>query len=128
MTRNQLKDKGEELAARKSLTQSPHVSKVLALVVLAVLCIAASIGWGCTSSSLPTPPLATVIPLDPCYERNSRVDQVILNTGYDQVAGAPYTAGLTDGYWQLVESFDSALTVPAPAWVISPSSAWATLV
>jgi hypothetical protein len=52
---------------------------------------------------------------------------VILNTGYNQTAGALYQTGQTDGYWRLVESPDSTLFVPAPAWVINPSSAWATL-
>jgi hypothetical protein len=65
-----------------------------------------------------------------CGDRRCQVSKVVLNTGYDQTAAAPYPSTSLpnpDGYWQLVDSPNPGLTVPAPAWAITPNSVWSTL-
>jgi len=65
-----------------------------------------------------------------CSDDKCKVDTVILNTGFDQVAGAngaPYAPVQPDGYWELVDAPNPGLTVPTPAWVINSISAWAIL-
>jgi len=64
---------------------------------------------------------------DGCNDAKCKTDTVILNTGYNQASGTPYSAGQTDGYWQVVDAPNTTLTVPAPAWVIPAISAWDSL-
>jgi hypothetical protein len=67
---------------------------------------------------------------DSCNDAKCKVDKIILNTGFDQGAGAngaPYAQGQPDGYWELVDAPNANLTVPSPAWVIAPNAAWNTL-
>jgi len=66
-----------------------------------------------------------------CTDEKCKVKEVILNTGYDQAAGAPYTPVQPDGYWELVDSPNPGLTIPTSAWVINsiwgsplPNSKW----
>jgi hypothetical protein len=62
-----------------------------------------------------------------CKSDRCKVKELILNTGYDQSAGAPYSPVQPDGYWELVDSPNPGLTLPSPAWVINANSAWQTL-
>jgi len=62
-----------------------------------------------------------------CKDEKCKVKEVILNTGYDQIAGAPYSPVQPEGYWELVDAPNPGLTLPTPAWVISAISAWQTL-
>ena len=64
---------------------------------------------------------------DPCDDPSCKVDQLLLNTGYDHASGATYQPVVADGYWQLVASPNPGLQVPTPAWVIDPNPAWDTL-
>ena len=62
-----------------------------------------------------------------CNDAKCKVDTMLLNTGYNQAAGAPYSPVQLDGYWELVDAPNANLTVPTPAWVITPNAAWNTL-
>jgi SdrD B-like domain len=64
---------------------------------------------------------------DSCNNDSCKVNTVILNTGLDQVAGAPYAPVQPDGYWELVDAPNVGLTIPTPAWVIAANPAWITL-
>lgn len=54
-------------------------------------------------------------------------DTLILNTGYDHTIDDvyPLIPGTFDSFWELVESPDNSISLPKPAYVISPHSAWA---
>jgi hypothetical protein len=62
-----------------------------------------------------------------CKIDRCKVREIILNTGYNQIAGAPYAPVQPDGYWELVDSPNPGLTLPSPAWVINANPAWQTL-
>lgn len=62
-----------------------------------------------------------------CNNDRCKVKEVILNTGYDQIAGATYSPVQPDGYWELVDAPNPGLTLPTPAWVVSANTAWQTL-
>jgi hypothetical protein len=96
---------------------------------------------------LPTPGGPAVIDENTnaaCKNDRCKVNEVILNTGYDHAAGATYSPVVPDGHWELVDApnEDSAtdpddlpdspgtsttLFLPSPAWVINKNPAWATL-
>jgi len=62
-----------------------------------------------------------------CRNSECKVKEIILNTGYDQIAGATYSPVQPDGYWELVDSPNPGLTLPTPAWAITANPAWQTL-
>lgn len=62
-----------------------------------------------------------------CENDRCKVKEVILNTGYDQAAGAPYSPVQPDGYWELVNAPNPGLSLPTPGWVINANPAWQTL-
>ena len=62
-----------------------------------------------------------------CKIGKCKVKEILLNTGYDQNAGAPYAPVQPDGYWELVNAPNPNLSLPTPAWVINSISAWQTL-
>ena len=88
-----------------------------ALALVMLLSLAAVQACGGQAESLPAPEM-TPISIDPCHMTECQVNQVILNTGYNQSAGALYNVGEADGYWQLVETPDPGVSVNSPAWVI----------
>lgn len=78
---------------------------------------------------LPTP-TPTPTPGDQnlsCRNSECKVKEIILNTGYNQIAGATYSPVQPDGYWELVNAPNPGLTLPTPAWVITANPAWQTL-
>src|SRR5215213_10915066 len=50
-----------------------------------------------------------------CKNEKCKVKEVILNTGYDQIAGAPYSPVQPEGYWELVDAPNPGLTLPTPS-------------
>ncbi|MFQ5447371.1 MAG: hypothetical protein ACE5FF_10575, partial [Saprospiraceae bacterium] len=51
-------------------------------------------------------------------------DSIILNTGYDHDSTNLYDPGEFDAWWTLVESPDSSLSLPRPAWVLATPAYW----
>lgn len=51
-------------------------------------------------------------------------NSIILNTGYDHVNGTTYAPGTYDAFWTLVQSPDAGITLPRPAYAVTPSTAW----
>ena len=80
-------------------------------------------------------PIATPTPIQEggdehnlsCNNEKCRVREIILNTGYDQIAGTTYSPVQPDGYWEVVDAPNPGLTLPTPAWSINSISAWQTL-
>lgn len=62
-----------------------------------------------------------------CKLEKCKVKEVIINTGYDHPAGTTYTPVQPDGYWELVDAPNTALTIPTAAWVINKINAWQIL-
>lgn len=61
-----------------------------------------------------------------CGDTECMVDEVIISTGYDHGTGSLYTPVAPDGWWTLVDAPNTGLTLPSPAWVITPHVAWTT--
>lgn len=49
-----------------------------------------------------------------------------INTGFDHTTNTTYSPGDYDAFWTLVQSPDAGITVPRPAYVVSPNAAWST--
>lgn len=64
---------------------------------------------------------------DECGNPRCEVDTIDISTGYDHLNAELYDPVAADFWWTLVESPNTDLVVPSPAWVIEPHSAWSTL-
>ncbi len=73
----------------------------------------------CCQPSTPTGPL--------CDVNTCASDSLNFSTGYDHDAGALYPTGSFDAFWTLCESPDNSISVPRPAYVVSPNGAWNTM-
>ena len=51
-------------------------------------------------------------------------NSIIINTGYDHTTGSTYPYGSYDAFWTLVQSPDAGISLPRPAYVVNPNSAW----
>ncbi len=87
-----------------------------------------------TLPAIPNPTVSTIA-VNPEWEMEApcsvsgcgdcATDEIVLNTGYDPVTGTTYPAGVYDGLWTLVTTPDPGITVPRPAYVVTPHTAWA---
>jgi hypothetical protein len=60
-----------------------------------------------------------------CDQDDCRTDQILINTGYDHQANAPYPIGAQDGYWTVItDGAPTRIPVPRPADVIAPAPIW----
>lgn len=85
-----------------------------------------------TSPAIPNPSVSTIV-ISPEWEMASpcsqgcgdcATDEIVLNTGYDPINGTTYPPGAYDGLWTLVTTPDPGITVPRPAYVVNPNTAW----
>ena len=75
-------------------------------------------------------PRLTVIFQEPsvCDIQGCMSDTILLNTGYDHSVGTPYSYGSFDPFWTLIQSPDTSINLPRPAYVVPtflPFQVWA---
>ncbi len=70
--------------------------------------------------------IASVFAQDGCGTDECRTDIILLNTGVNPNTNTVYPAGSYDALWHVYDTPDVGLSVPRPAIVIQPNSAWAT--
>lgn len=61
-----------------------------------------------------------------CENQACQTDIILLNTGLDPNTNTVYPAGSYDALWHVYDTPDAGLSVPRPALVITPNSAWGT--
>ncbi|MEY3239112.1 MAG: hypothetical protein RIR11_550 [Bacteroidota bacterium] len=55
-----------------------------------------------------------------------QTNSVAINTGFDPITGTLGTPGQYTSFWTLCETPNSGITVPRPAYIVSPTVGWAS--